>query len=94
MKAFYVILLLSCVAISLAAVNRCDGKCDFNPCVDQERERGHCCPHCPHGPNCYAGHQVIKGSGDIVTVVDGKNCRCAKKGEAGYEDNESICEDV
>ncbi|XP_063153858.1 von Willebrand factor C domain-containing protein 2-like [Candoia aspera] len=60
--------------------------CAPPPCVNPIYKKGHCCPTCKEGPNCYVGgsqHNIIP-AGDSVWVGPCTRCRCHDGQDAGY----------
>ncbi|XP_032073275.1 von Willebrand factor C domain-containing protein 2-like [Thamnophis elegans] len=59
--------------------------CAPPPCVNPIYEKGHCCPICKEGPNCYVdGSQHIIPAGDSVWVGPCTRCHCHDGQDAGY----------
>ncbi|XP_015278445.1 PREDICTED: von Willebrand factor C domain-containing protein 2-like [Gekko japonicus] len=60
--------------------------CAPPPCVNPVYEKGHCCPTCKDGPNCYVdgSQRQIIPSGESVWVGHCMHCRCHDGQDAGY----------
>ncbi|XP_070797191.1 von Willebrand factor C domain-containing protein 2-like [Pituophis catenifer annectens] len=72
--------------------------CAPPPCVNPIYEKGHCCPICKDGPNCYVDgsqHNIIP-AGDSVWVGPCIRCRCHDGQDAGYREGNRLakCEQL